>query len=199
MRYPGWILLGAVVVTSPGLAADALGLYTGAGAGQAEIRADPGPGGVGTGLGFIQRDTGWTASLGIRPMPHFGVEAQYFDFGHPSATISVFRMEAEARGAALSAVGYLPLAGSRFDLYAKAGFGALHVAASRRALVPVACPRMVPGCPHGSAEATNIRPTWGAGALLRMTSSLAARAEYARFSAPTGDADLLSLSLIWAF
>jgi len=201
MRFPGWILLAAFVVVDPAGASDMLGIYAGAGAGRAQVRADPGPEGIGAGLGFGEQDTGWTASLGIRPIPFFGAEVQYFDFGHPSRTTSGYRIDAQARGPALFALGYLPLPISRLELYAKAGVGSLHVTASRRTLLPVFCPAtfIFPNCADAHAGVTNARFGWGAGARLKVSSSLAAQVEYARLSAPTGDPELLSLSLIWAF
>jgi opacity protein-like surface antigen len=151
------------------------------------------------GTRFGEHGPGWTASLGIRPLPYFGAELQYFDFGHPSATNSIDRIDVRARSPALFAVGYLPLPVPHLDLYAKAGVARVHVSATSRLREGVYCLVASTECSNQHADVTNTRLGWGAGALLRVSSSLALRAEYARFSVPVGNPDLLSLSLTWAF
>ena len=186
-------VLAGCLATVRAEAADPLGVYVGAGVGRADVRTDRIPY-----LGFDERDTGWTASLGVRPIPLLGAELQYFDFGHPSTTTGIYRIDAQERGPALFGVGYLPLPVPLLDLYAKAGVGRLQTTVTARSLVPIFCPVFIPYCGYAHSDTTATRFAWGTGALVKM-SSLAVRAEYARFSAPNGDPDLLSLSLMWTF
>ncbi|HUO95247.1 MAG TPA: hypothetical protein VMT92_03365 [Steroidobacteraceae bacterium] len=66
----------ALVFASLPAASDPLGLYIGAGAGQAQVKADV--------ISFDRHHAGWKVLAGLRPVPIVGAEPEYVDFGHPS-------------------------------------------------------------------------------------------------------------------
>jgi opacity protein-like surface antigen len=194
MRFLHWRLLAGLLLTQVASAEDGLGTYVGAGAGRAEVRADRT---IGIPSDFNESTTGWTASLGIRPLRFFGTELQYFDFGHPRITNAIDHIDARAHAPALYGVGYMPVPGSRLDLYAKVGVGRVHVTATSRLREGIYCLAASPECSYVHSDASYTRFGWGAGALLKVSSSLAVRAEYSRFSVRAGAPDLVSLSLMW--
>ena len=183
------LALSLLALGAPAAHADPLGLYLGAGIGQATVKVDD--------FGFDEHHTGWKALVGLRPIPVVGAELEYVDFGHPS--VSPFNVPADARvrAAALSALLYAPLPVPTFDLYAKVGFSRLQTSASGSRL-GVQCPVSLPNCALFSFDRTDTRFAYGAGAQIKV-STLAVRAEYQRFSSSLGDPTFWSAALTWSF
>jgi hypothetical protein len=73
------VLLGLAAHVARAQESSSLGLYVGGDIGTATIRQDPGPD---TGYrGLSQKDFGWDAFIGVRPLPYFGAEIDYLAFG----------------------------------------------------------------------------------------------------------------------
>jgi opacity protein-like surface antigen len=183
-------------------AEDPLGLYVGAGAGQATIRANGlllvdmtlfplGP------VSISKNDTGWKIVLGVRPISLIGAELEYIDFGHTtlSSEVSGVGFGADLRATAHSAFGvlYAPIPVPAFDLYGKVGMSSLHSTVNAKA----GC--VIPDvCAVADRDRTDTRLAYGAGLQAKLA-RIALRAEYERISASTGDPSLMSLGLIWTF
>ena len=179
------LLIAAGFIPLTGVAADLLGAYVGASAGQSTVKADP--------LEFSEHDLGWKVSLGIRPIAVLGAEIVYLDFGHPSYSQGVpGGSNISARASATEALGlvYLPLPISLVDLYAKGGIARLNYRASSSS----GCL----ACTFFNADYTQTRFAYGAGAQLKFD-KLAVRIEYDRVSATNGDPSLISAGLTWTF
>ncbi len=106
-----------------------MGFYVGAGVGQSQIRSDDSNYGY---PGYYNDyQFAWKAFVGIRPISHVGAEAEYIDFGQPTAmainsyyssySTSPERDSHHPTATALFAVGYLPIPVPFFDIFAKAG------------------------------------------------------------------------------
>ena len=189
------IVLFSLLVSTNAQGADPLGLYVGAGGGRADLRVDP----VTCSALNCSNATvaGWTAFAGLQPFPFLGAELQYLDFGHTTQGIAGSDPYYQrARALAVFATGAVPL---RFvDLYAKVGAGLVHTEVSALVVDGIECILHV--CElTGAQDAT--RFGWGLGARFKLPklSSLALRAEYVRFSVPSGDPSLLSVALLWKF
>lgn len=177
----GFVSLCLLAVAAPAAHADPLGLYIGAGVGEADVKLDQ--------VNFSENHSGYKLLVGLRPIPVVGGELEYVDFGHPSTTLgSGASADAEVRGSALFGVLYLPLPVPTFDLYAKVGLARLQTTASAHA---------------GNAELfrfdeTNTRVAFGAGAQFKMA-AFALRGEYEQFSSESGDPSFWSLAFTWSF
>jgi hypothetical protein len=147
---------------------------------------------------FDETHTGWTAFVGLQPLPFLGAELQYLDFGHVTKYVFGAQDSTRARALALFAKGTVSL--PFVDLYAKAGVGRLQTTTSSLYADPNGCLDHPTSCglfgPHVSR--TDARFGGGLGAEFKL-SSLAIRAEYVRFRGPDGDPDLLSAALLWKF
>ena len=76
----------ALLAMTAARADDLLGLYFGAGYGQAHIRAEPGqiiPQSTGSLGSLDMTHSAFKAIVGMRPLPFVGAEASYMDFGRP--------------------------------------------------------------------------------------------------------------------
>jgi hypothetical protein len=167
----------ALQIRSLAFAADPLSLYVGGGIGQSSVRDDrvafTSPFVVPQIYDFDQHHTAWKVMLGVHPIPVLGAELEYLDFGDPSvnSTFKGFPLQADAqvKGPALFAVGYLPLPLPLLDLYGKVGLAHLQtrVAASNVGhpicAPDLACPDIVwiPGVYH--ANETHSSLAYGAG------------------------------------
>jgi hypothetical protein len=193
-------LCTAAAVAPAAAATDLLGLSIGAGLGQTNVKVDrvsdtcP--------LGFSEHDTGWKAYVTVRPLEVFGVEVEYLDFGHPTATIAGVATDGRARGAAAFAVGYLPL--PLVDLYAKAGVARQQTTATGTTTGPIpihSCSGLDGppglGCPF-RIDRTDPRVAYGVGVQVTL-SALALRAEFEQFATGVGDQNPVSLSRGWRF
>ena len=170
-----------LAVAAPAAHADPLGLYIGAGVGEANVKLDQ--------IGFSESHSGYKLLVGMRPIPVVGGELEYVDLGHPSTTLGGgASADADVRGSALFGILYLPLPVPMLDLYAKVGFARLQTTASAH---------------EGNAELfrfdqTNTRVAFGAGAQVKM-SAFALRGEYEQFSSDNGDPSFWSLAVTWSF
>ena len=172
-----------------------MGLYVGAGGGHADLRVDPVTCGA---LNCSNATaTGWTAFAGLQPLPFLGAEFQYLNFGHTAQGIAgPYPYYHSAHALAVFATGAVPL---RFvDLYAKAGAGVVYTDVSTLVVDGIECILHI--CEQTEAQHAT-RFGWGLGARFKLPelSSLALRAEYVRFSVPSGDPSLLSVALLWKF
>jgi len=183
------LALGLIACAASLARADPLGLYIGAGLGEAQVKVDQ--------AGFNESHAGWKAMVGVRPIRVLGAELEYIDFGHPSAS-PFGPSDAHVRGAALSALLYAPLPASTFDLYAKAGFSRLQTTGSGTLPGVGSCPVSFPDCALLRFDRTDTRLAIGAGAQINV-SSFAIRGEYQRFVSDLGDPTLWSVALIWTF
>jgi opacity protein-like surface antigen len=222
--YPRVIALALITMMdcAPGLAADPLGFYLGAGIGHSQVRnnldfsnfGDPAFSGP---YSISGHDTGWKLMAGIRPLPVLGAEVAYMDFGSVNGAASIPATPTQGglnatatshpRAAALLAVGYLPIPLPYLDVFAKAGVAQLKY--DVRVNGQATCPNNLPCSPSPglpfpvllpsyAANGSSTHLAYGAGAQLKLA-SLAVRAEYERISAGSGDVDLLSLGLTFVF
>jgi opacity protein-like surface antigen len=161
--------------------ADPIGLYVGAGVGEADVKLDQ--------VAFSENHSGYKILVGLRPIPVVGGELEYVDFGHPSTTLATgASADAEVRGSALFGVLYLPLPVPTLDLYAKVGLARLQTTASAQRN----------NFELFRFDQTNTRVAFGAGAQVKM-SAFALRGEYEQFSSESGDPSFWSLALTWSF
>jgi opacity protein-like surface antigen len=196
------LLIVASAFCTPAIAQEPLGLYLGAAAGSADVRADAH---FADTLNDISRTaTGWKAMVGIRPLPIVGAEFEYVDFGDsnyrqsdsvPTTTTGNVRSRAET----LFGLLYAPIPVPFLDVFAKAGAARLQTKL-HGFLSPVFCPNSTvdPGCPFFSGSASTTDFAYGAGVQLKF-SALALRAEYERINSGLGAPDLLSLGVTWTF
>jgi hypothetical protein len=179
------IVVGACLASPLLAVADPLGAYAGASVGQSTVKADP--------LEFSKHDWGWKVLVGIRPLALLGAEIAYVDFGHPSYSQGVAGgLNASVRASSAEALGlvYLPLPVPLLDVYGKGGVARLNYRASSS--------NGCLACNLFNADHTETRAAYGAGAQLKFD-RLAARVDYERISASTGDPSLLSVGLTWTF
>ena len=177
-----------------------LGLYLGAGAGQGNIKVDKISSGS---LAFGKHHMTWKAMVGLRPISILGAELNYFDFGKTSAAANVpgsgisGQVNASVKGAALFALGYLPLPLPLLDVYGKAGVA--HLQADANGLFSgIVC--VVAGCDRFQLNRSDTSFAWGAGAQVKLPiTSLSVRAEYEHFNASNGAPSLVSASVLWRF
>lgn len=178
--------LSLLAVAAPAAHADPLGLYIGAGVGEANVKVDQ--------LGFSESHSGYKLLVGLRPISLAGAELEYVDFGHPSTTIVPgATADATVRGSALFGLLYLPLPVPMLDLYAKAGFARLQTTASATCEA-----QPVFQCGLFQFDRTDTRFALGAGAQIKM-SAFALRGEYEQFSSEYGNPSFWSLALTWSF
>jgi hypothetical protein len=183
------IVVGACLASPLLAVADPLGAYAGASVGQSTVKADP--------LEFSKHDWGWKVLVGIRPLALLGAEIAYVDFGHPSYSLGGGIFNASVRASTVEALGlvYLPIPLPFLDIYGNGGLAHLQY----RANSSYVCTRPAPpGCHFFGADYSEDRAAYGAGAQLKFD-RLAARVDYERISASTGDPSLLSVGLTWTF
>ena len=182
--------------------ADLLGAYFGVAAGQGNVKVNSLP--TGGKLGFDEKHTAWKVLVGIRAISVLGAEFEYLDFGRSSATLgpaapvgTVVNIDAKLRGAALFAMGYLPLPIPLLDIYGKAGFARLQ--ATQNILLPTLVCVAAP-CNNFHVDNTDTSFAWGAGVQVKLPiTSLAVRAEYQHFNLNNGAPDLLTAGILWRF
>ena len=195
------LVCGLTALSPQSAKAGLLGFYLGAGVGQGSVKIDKIPGG--SPLGFDKHHVAWQALVGVRPISILGAELNYFDFGEASAAVNTpaipvsGQINASVKGAALYAVGYLPLPLPLLDIYGKAGVA--HLQADSRGLFSgIFC--VVAGCDRFQSNRSDTTFAWGAGAQVKLPiTSLSIRAEYQHFNASNGAPSLLSASVLWRF
>jgi opacity protein-like surface antigen len=183
----------------PSHAEDFLGAYVGGAVGRADVEVDQ----IGVvPLGFDKQHLGWKLLFGGRPISVLGAEFDYINFGHPSTVIGNVNTDAQTRGAAVFALGYLPVPLPLLDVYGKVGLARLQTTATASLIyaLGVACPP--PGtsllCGPQKLDRTDNHFAWGAGTQIKV-SHIAVRAEYERFSTRVGNPDFLSVGMTWSF
>jgi Outer membrane protein beta-barrel domain len=197
----------------PGIAAaegDPFGFYVGAAVGEASLRSGNVPY-LQTLLGttpaaFSAHDTGWKATIGVRPISFVGAELEYIDFGRVHGSIPGTFLIGNVRGylhssaTALFGIGYLPLPVPLLDVYAKAGI-ARYQTSDRFSSGPLSCREpllcIIGPIAYGT-DHTDARFAYGVGTRVRL-SAFVIRAEYERIATNGADSDLVSLGLIWSF
>jgi len=167
-------IMAALALTSlPAVAADN-GIYLGASVGQSGIEIDD--------FGYDADSTGYKLIAGWRFIDWLAVEANYLDFGSGDDTVFGDKIETEADGISLSAVGFLPV--GPVDLFARVG------------AVDWSADISSPGLDNGSDDGTDF--TYGVGAQFRVW-SLSFRAEYEMFDIEDADIDMISVGVTWTF
>jgi hypothetical protein len=167
-------LVAALALTSlPAVAADN-GIYLGASVGQSNIQIDD--------FNYDADSTGYKIIAGWRFLDWLAVEANYLDFGSGDDRISGTKVETDADGISLSAVGFLPV--GPVDLFARVG------------AVDWSADVSSSGLGSDSDDGTDL--TYGVGAQFRVW-SLSIRAEYEMFDIEDADVDMISLGVTWTF
>jgi len=171
------ILTGLVatlaLTTLPAVAADN-GIYLGASVGQSGLEVDD--------FDYDASATGYKIIAGWRFLDWLAVEGNYIDFGSGDDRVEGTKIETEADGISLSAVGFLPV--GPVDLFARVG------------AVDWSADLSSPGLGSGSDDGTDL--TYGIGAQFRVW-SLSIRAEYEMFDISDADLDMISLGVTWTF
>jgi len=171
------ILTGLVatfaLATLPAVAADN-GIYFGASVGQSGLEIDD--------FDYDASATGYKIIAGWRFLDWLAVEGNYVDFGSGDDRVAGTKIETEADGISLSAVGFLPV--GPVDLFARVG------------AVDWSADISSPGIGSGSDDGTDL--TYGIGAQFRVW-SLSIRAEYEMFDVSDADLDMISLGVTWTF
>lgn len=191
----------SVSCATTAFAFDPLGVYIGGAVGEANIKSNESV--YGNALALSKHHTAWKLVAGVRPISLVGAEFEYIDFGQVQATtdngIVQVASNAHPKAQALFGVVYLPLPLPIVNVYGKVGFARLQssVNASASCTRGIAC--LLPiGYGPVSTNHTDSRLAYGVGVQAKF-SSLAARLEYERISANSGDPDLFSLGVNWTF
>ena len=161
------------LTTLPAVAADN-GIYLGASVGQSGLEIDD--------FDYDASATGYKLIAGWRFLDWLAVEGNYVDFGSGDDRIAGTKIETEADGFSLSAVGFLPI--GPVDLFARVG------------AVDWSADISSPGFGSGSDDGTDL--TYGVGAQFRVW-SLSIRAEYEMFDVSDADLDMISVGVTWTF
>jgi opacity protein-like surface antigen len=189
------LAMGLMTGANTAQAEDGLGLYAGAGIGQASVKVDRIP--DGGSINFDEHDFGWKLMLGARPISPLGAEIEYIDFGHPSGTNGFASADAKARGVALFALGYLPIPLPYVDIFGKLGAARIKTIGTA-SLAGVFCATVLPCATH--FDRTDSRFAWGLGAQVKLpTLPIAVRLEYEHFQIPNGAPNLLTVGALWKF
>jgi OOP family OmpA-OmpF porin len=161
------------LISLPAAAADN-GIYLGASVGQSGLQIDN--------VGYDADANGYKLIAGWRFLDSLAVEANYLDFGSGNDSVAGTRIETDADGISLSAVGFLPV--GPVDLFARVG------------VVDWSADLSSPGFGSGSDDGTDL--TYGVGAQFRVW-SLSIRAEYELFDIENVDVDMISVGVTWTF
>lgn len=171
------ILTGLVatlaLTTLPAVAADN-GIYLGASVGQSGLEIDD--------FDYDASATGYKVIAGWRFLDWLAVEGNYIDFGSGDDSVGGTKVETEADGISLSAVGFLPV--GPVDLFARVG------------AVDWSADISSPGLGSDGDDGTDL--TYGVGAQVRVW-SLSIRAEYEMFDVSDADLDMISVGVTWTF
>jgi Outer membrane protein beta-barrel domain len=205
MQYARIALFVALVIGSIDrrvhAADDPLGLYVGASLGQSVVRVDESV--VGGPPGFDAHRDGWKLLVGLRPIALLGAELDYMDFGHarfvgpPNLLGSAVRADSHPKATTLFGVIYAPIPVPLLDVYAKAGIARLQTSVNADTYCAVS-PCVVTATAPLALSRTDAQFAYGAGVQFKFA-AFAARLEYERINAGTGDPDLTSLGITWSF
>jgi len=182
-------------------AADPLGLYLGAALGQSDVRTDESV--FGGPPSFDAHRDGWKLLVGLRPISLLGAELDYMDFGHarflgpPNFLGSALRADAHPKATTLFGIIYAPIPVPLLDVYAKAGIARLQTSVNANTYCAVS-PCVVAAVAPLALSRTDAQFAYGVGVQFKF-SVFAARLEYERINASTGDPDLTSIGITWSF
>jgi opacity protein-like surface antigen len=189
-------LLAAWIVPAA-QAENALGLYASGALGQASVASDSWSQAIvlANPSSFRENNGAWAARIGVRPIPLFAAEAEYYDFGNPSASVNATTsVGVKMKGTGVYGLVFLPI--PFIDLYAKAGMA--HMRTSTR--ITFSC-TPTPGCAPQAPVGFETRDTslaYGAGLQFKV-GDLGVRGEYQRFSAAGAHPGLATLGLSFEF
>ncbi|MDE2294315.1 MAG: outer membrane beta-barrel protein [Gammaproteobacteria bacterium] len=200
------LLLGALRCLPAAAASNLLGLYVGAGAGRAEVRAtgfrSPPSGPLAIPLGALGHPAfAYQLTAGVRFLEVFGAEADYVDLGHaseaigPQATAGV-----GTSGTAVFGVFYLPI--PVVNVFAKAGLARLDTQGNASVGPPGVgrCAIGLPSCDVYSSAYRQRTTSLAAGIGAQVDwGPLAVRAEVERFSAAGEHPSLAAIELLFRF
>jgi hypothetical protein len=184
------LLCTGLAVSTAASADDLLGLYVGAGVGQAQLQQNA--------WQVDSHTTGWKLVAGWRPLSFLGAEIDYADLG--SKDVNYFgstgytQVSTKAHAASAYAVGYLPVPAPWLSLYVKGG--ATRVTADTHgSTTPGGCPAGDSPCGpnYFTTDSTSTKFAWGAGAEFKFGLP-GIRVEYERLNGPQGDDALLSVA-----
>lgn len=157
----------------------------------------------------VVHHTGWTASVGFRPLQFVGAELQYLDFGNAHwnrTNISIGpggigwpdSLAVHTNAETLAAVLYAPIPVRFFDVYAKVGPAHWHSTVNGRAdLGFLLCPVNL-ACGQLALKQDGTDLVYGAGLQFKLGPA-ALRVEYERIEANPEYPYLYDLGLTWTF
>jgi hypothetical protein len=157
----------------------------------------------------VVHHTGWTASVGFRPLQFVGAELQYLDFGKahwsrtntsigPGETGWPDSLAVHTNAEALAAVLYAPIPVRFFDVYAKVGPARWHSTVNGKAdLFFLLCPASL-ACGQLALKQDGTDLVYGVGLQFKLGPA-ALRAEYERIEANPEYPYLYDLGLTWTF
>ena len=179
--------------STPARAADIIGLYVGGAIGQGRVEFDTGDPNLGT---FKENHFAYKVLAGIHPIPGFGVEAEYVNFGDPTGTRAASALtDVKMNAAAAFAVWTLPI--PVIDVFLKGGLA--RVESTAKGVDPFATCLIAP-CTNGLFELNRTKTSLALGGGVQFKAGAwAVRGEYERFEAPGGHPTLLSLGVTWTF
>src|SRR5579862_4631280 len=157
--------------------------------------------GFDTGYDYSRHHTAWKGLLGVRPVPLFGLELAYMDFGgnHGDYSNDYYygAPYSQAKAGAAFGVLYLPLPIPWFDVYGKAGVARLHEIDYFNSQTQPC--NAVPGCFTATqADRWSTDFAYGAGVQWHV-GSLGLRAEYERIDTSGQNPDMFTFGLTWTF
>jgi hypothetical protein len=184
--------VGVVAIGTARAADNLLGLYVGGSIGRSDIHDAWAVTPRGT-EDVVVRPTGWSASVGFRPLRYLGAEFQYLDFGDAQRDSTTVHTNAEA----LAAVLYAPIPVSFFDVYAKLGPAHWHSTVNGE-IFGLYCPYFITHCGQISEKQVSTDLVYGAGLQFRFGPG-AVRMEYERIEAYPVYPSMYQVGLTWTF
>jgi len=184
--------VGVAAIGTARAADDLLGLYVGGSIGRSDIHDAWAVTPRGT-EDVVVRPTGWTASVGIRPLRYLGAEFQYLDFGNAQRDSTTVHTNAEA----LSAVLYAPISVPFLDVYAKLGPAHWHSTVNGE-IFALQCPDILPHCGQIAVKQEGTDLVYGAGLQFKFGPG-AVRMEYERIEAYSVYPYMYQVGLTWTF
>ena len=197
---PGAALLAAALLATtlaPAAHADnVLGLYASGALGQANVASDNWSQAIvlANPSSFRENNGAWAARVGVRPIPLFAGEVEYYDFGNPSTSVNATTtVGVKMKGTGVYGLVFLPI--PLVDIYAKAGMASMRTSTT----IAFTCtqPNCLPTKPVGF-ETRDTSLAYGAGLQFKV-GDLGVRGEYQRFSAAGAHPGLATLGLSFEF
>jgi opacity protein-like surface antigen len=189
------LLCMGLALSSAARADEALGLYIGAGVGQAQLTQDN--------YQIDAHTTGWKLVAGWRPLSFLGAELEYVDLGSKDVNYTnsggTASLSTSARAPAVFALGYLPVPAPWLSIYAKAGAARVQSKTDGQIGPPCSpgfeCPAVIAPV---HADVISTKFAWGAGAEFKFGLP-GLRIEYERLNGPQGEDALLSAAVTLNF